>query len=105
MPQNRSTTATLHALMMERTPTTVPVPAYNAAEPRLWFELLEVFFEYQNVVDESRKLYMAVSAMPDEAIIEFRDILIAAVFLQNPFTTFRLLYLRRILRANQRRTQ
>ncbi|KRZ82190.1 hypothetical protein T08_14027 [Trichinella sp. T8] len=105
MPENRNTTATLHALMMERTPTTVPVPAYNAAEPRLWFEHLEVFFEYRNVVDESTKLYMAVSAMPAEAITEFRDILIAAVFLRNPFTTFRLLYLRRILRANKQRTQ
>ncbi|KRZ78598.1 putative protein tag-76, partial [Trichinella papuae] len=45
--------------------------------------------EETHVVDEASKLHTALTAMPDEAVAEFRDFLLNALNLPNPFTTFK----------------
>ncbi|KRZ75591.1 hypothetical protein T10_11219 [Trichinella papuae] len=88
MPPRRNTNDAGHP-SSNGVPTTLTVPTFNAADPEPWFLRLDLCFQQQHVIDEASKLHMALTAMPDEAVAEFRDFLPNALNLPNPFTTFK----------------
>ncbi|KAL1241480.1 hypothetical protein TSPI_10377 [Trichinella spiralis] len=83
--------------------TTLTIPTFNTVDPELWFLGLDLFFQRQHIVDEVDELHMALTAMPDEAVAEFRDFLPNALNLPDPFTTFKQLCLKRTAQTKDQR--
>ncbi|KRY27721.1 hypothetical protein T01_1385 [Trichinella spiralis] len=83
--------------------TTLTIPTFNTVDPELWFLGLDLFFQRQHIVDEVDELHMALTAMPDEAVAEFRDFLSNALNLPDPFTTFKQLCLKRTAQTKDQR--
>ncbi|KFD70903.1 LOW QUALITY PROTEIN: hypothetical protein M514_17025 [Trichuris suis] len=81
----------------------LPIPAYAASDPELWFARLQLFFRHRRIQDEATMLELALSAMPDEFLSQLRDFILIADPEMSPFTAFKRLCLERLAENDEQR--
>ncbi|KFD63153.1 LOW QUALITY PROTEIN: hypothetical protein M514_24628 [Trichuris suis] len=83
--------------------TTLPVPAYMATDPELWFARLQLFFQHRHIQDEATMFELAMSAMPEESLSHLRDFILTADLRAAPFSDFKRLCLERLMEDRDHR--
>jgi hypothetical protein len=80
------------------------IPDFNAADPEMWFAIVEAYFSKARVIDEQQRYLDVVSSLPPRYACEVRDIIMRPLD-NNSYATLKCELIKRLCSSQDEKTR